>query len=60
MTNSTPNSANRAAAPGWCVVVASGNHGISDTVLMGSTAQRVQSYAECPVLVVREPRHRRG
>ncbi len=42
------------------VVVASGNRGISDTVLMGSTAQRVQSYAQCPVLVVREPKHRRG
>ena len=42
------------------VVVASGSRGISDTVLMGSTAQRVQSYAECPVLVVREPKHRRG
>jgi nucleotide-binding universal stress UspA family protein len=35
------------------VVVASGGRGISDTVLMGSTAQRVQAYAPCPVLVVR-------
>lgn len=35
------------------VVVASGGRGISDTVLMGSTAQRVQHYAPCPVLVVR-------
>lgn len=35
------------------VVVASGGRGVSDTVLVGSTAQRVQSYAPCPVLVVR-------
>jgi len=35
------------------VVVASGGRGISDTVLVGSTAQRVQHYAPCPVLVVR-------
>ena len=30
------------------VVVASGGRGISDTVLVGSTAQRVQHYAPCP------------
>jgi len=42
------------------VVVAAGNRGISDTVLMGSTAQRVQAYAQCPVLVVRKPKRRRG
>lgn len=42
------------------IVVAAGNRGISDTVLVGSTAHRVQSYAQCPVLVFREPRHRRG
>jgi nucleotide-binding universal stress UspA family protein len=35
------------------IVVASGGRGLSDTVLMGSTAQRVQQYAPCPVLVVR-------
>ncbi len=35
------------------VVVAAGGRGLSNTVLMGSTAQRVQHYAPCPVLVVR-------
>jgi nucleotide-binding universal stress UspA family protein len=35
------------------VVVGAGSGGIGDTVLVGSTAQRVQSYAPCPVLVVR-------
>ncbi len=35
------------------VVVASGGRGLSDVVLVGSTAQRVQHYAPCPVLVVR-------
>jgi nucleotide-binding universal stress UspA family protein len=34
-------------------VVASGGRGLSDSVLVGSTAQRVQHYAPCPVLVVR-------
>ncbi len=34
--------------------------GISETVLVGSTAQRVQHYATCPVLVVRPtPRAKR-
>jgi len=35
------------------VVVASGGRGLSDTILLGSTAQRVQHSAPCPVLVVR-------
>jgi nucleotide-binding universal stress UspA family protein len=35
------------------VVVASGSRGLSETVLLGGTAQRVQHYAPCPVLVVR-------
>ena len=35
------------------VVVAAGGRGISSSVLVGSTAQRVQHYAPCPVLVVR-------
>ena len=42
------------------VVVASGGRGVSDVVLVGSTAQRVQHYAPCPVLVVRPaPRPKR-
>ena len=35
------------------VVDAAGGRGLSDGVLVGSTAQRVQHYAPCPVLVVR-------
>jgi nucleotide-binding universal stress UspA family protein len=35
------------------VVVAAGGRGLTDGVLVGSTAQRVQHYAPCPVLVVR-------
>jgi nucleotide-binding universal stress UspA family protein len=45
------------------VVVAAGGRGLSDSVLVGSTAQRVQHYAPCPVLVVRpapKPRKRRA
>ena len=38
------------------VVVAAGGRGLSDSVLVGSTAQRVQHYAPCPVLVVRPAR----
>ena len=41
------------------VVVAAGGRGISDAILIGSTAQRVQHYAPCPVLVVRPARRRR-
>ncbi len=42
------------------VVVAAGGRGVSDVVLVGSTAQRVQHYAPCPVLVVRPaPRGKR-
>ncbi|WP_182525330.1 universal stress protein [Nocardioides dongkuii] len=41
------------------VVVAAGGRGISESVLIGSTAQRVQHYAPCPVLVVR-PRPRKA
>ncbi len=41
------------------IVVAAGGRGISDAILLGSTAQRVQHYAPCPVLVVRPaPRSR--
>ena len=39
------------------VVVAAGGRGLSESVLVGSTAQRVQHYAPCPVMVVR-PRPR--
>ena len=43
------------------VVVAAGGRGISDAILVGSTAQRVQHYAPCPVLVVRPaPRPRKS
>ncbi len=41
------------------VVVSSGGRGLTDTVLVGSTAQRVQHYAPCPVLVVRGQKHAR-
>lgn len=42
------------------IVVAAGGRGLSDVVLVGSTAQRVQHYAPCPVLVVRPaPRSRK-
>ncbi|MGY1810494.1 universal stress protein [Blastococcus sp. SYSU D00669] len=43
------------------IVVAAGGRGLSDLILVGSTAQRVQHYAPCPVLVVRPaPRTRRA
>lgn len=35
------------------IVVASGGRGLSDTILLGSTATRVQHSAPCPVLVTR-------
>ena len=44
------------AATEFCadlIVVASGSTGITETVLMRSTAHRVLNYAPCPVLVVR-------
>ena len=41
------------------VVVASGSRGLSNTVLLGSTAQRVQHSAPCPVLVVRPVRRKK-
>ena len=42
------------------VVVAAGGRGISDAFLVGSTAERVQHYAPCPVLVVRPAARSRG
>lgn len=42
------------------VVIAAGGRGLSDTVLLGSTAQRVQHYAPCPVLVVRPAKRVKG
>lgn len=40
------------------IVVASGSRGLSETVLLGSTAQRIQHSAPCPVLVSRKTAHR--
>jgi nucleotide-binding universal stress UspA family protein len=39
------------------VVVASGGKGLSETILLGSTAQRIQHSAPCPVLVSRPTPH---
>ena len=39
------------------IVLASGSSGLTDTILLGSTAQRVQHSAPCPVLVSRTPSH---
>lgn len=41
------------------VVVASGGAGLSETILLGSTAQRIQHSAPCPVLVCRPVTSRR-
>lgn len=42
------------------IVLASGSRGLTETIRVGSTAQRVQASAPCPVLVVRPlPRQRR-
>ncbi|WP_114561168.1 universal stress protein [Desertihabitans aurantiacus] len=45
--------------PADLVVLASGGRGLSETVLLGSTAARVQHSAPCAVLVVRPPGPRR-
>jgi nucleotide-binding universal stress UspA family protein len=43
------------------VVVASGGKGLTETILLGSTAQRIQHSAPCPVLVSRPtPRSAKG
>ena len=42
------------------IVVASGAKGLTPTILLGSTAQRVQHSAPCPVLVARSAPHHKG
>ena len=42
------------------IVVASGAKGLTPTILLGSTAQRVQHSAPCPVLVARSAPHHQG
>lgn len=41
------------------IVIASGGRGLSETILLGSTATRVQHSAPCPVLMVRARRSRK-
>ncbi len=45
---------------GDLIVVASGARGLTATILLGSTAQRVQHSAPCPVLVARSAPHHEG
>ena len=41
------------------IVMASGSGGLSPTIMLGSTAQRVQHSAHCPVLIGRQDARRR-
>jgi nucleotide-binding universal stress UspA family protein len=41
------------------IVMASGSAGLSPTIMLGSTAQRVQHSAHCPVLIGRQDARRR-
>ncbi|MGE9809203.1 universal stress protein [Janibacter sp. G1551] len=42
------------------IVIGAGGRGLSETILVGSTAQHVQQYAPCPVLVVRPTKRSRA